>query len=85
MIELVIALGYWIVIWLVVLLLYLNGDRERCAGLFVLFAWFGPAPLLLAFSLFIYLPFKYEPKSIWATRTLVLLWVFHIAITFFLW
>ena len=83
-IEFGIALGYWIVIWLVALFHYLNGERESYTGLLLLFAWFGPVPLLLVFFLLVYLPFKYEPKSIWAVRTLFLLWAFHIVIKFFL-
>ena len=80
-IELGITLGYWVVIWLVSLIPYLNGDRESCAGLLALFAWFGPSPLLLVFFLFICLPFKYEPKSNLAAILLALLWIVHIVIS----
>lgn len=83
-IELFIVFGYWIVIWLSALYFYFHGNRDSCKVIMTGASWFGPLPIILVFYLVIYLPFRYEPRSIIAPRLLILLWVLSIAITVFL-
>ena len=80
-IELYTALGYWCIIWLIALILYLTGDKESSAELLAFFACFGPTILILAYFIFIYIPFKYDIKNNWAGKLLILLWFVDIFIT----
>ena len=79
--ELYTSVGYWIIIWIIALLLYLTGGKECSVGILKFFAWLGPVPLLLLFYIvFKCPPYHYDIKSVWTIRLLILLWIFHVAI-----
>lgn len=75
-IELYIACGYWIVIWLAAFL-----SKQTRTEMLGIFSFWGPCPLLVLYFLFIYFPFKYEIKSNLALRILIILWIVHITFT----